>query len=115
MGFNMPLDLVAEIRLQKHGIAIHDDSPIIRLEQLHGTGNCIQQFEIEAIRGEKVDYSENYGMEEGGKRTKKGSRCQPEVLIPKHKVSHIGAGGYCGAKNYRPSTNENAGQKFNNQ
>ena len=77
----MLLDLVPEIRPQEHGIAIHDHCPIIRLKQVHATGNCIQQFEIEAIGGEKEDHSENYGMEGGRKRTEKGSRSQPEALI----------------------------------
>jgi hypothetical protein len=72
-SFNMPLDLVTEIRLQEHGISIHDYCPIIRLKQIHTTGNRIQQFEIEAIGGEKVDHSENYGMEGGRKRTEKAS------------------------------------------
>jgi len=79
MGLNMALYLKPEIRPQEHGIAIHDDGPIIWLKQVHATGNGIQQFEIEAIWGEKVDHSESYGMEERRKRTKKGSRCLPEA------------------------------------
>ncbi|MFA5816252.1 MAG: hypothetical protein WC865_11580 [Bacteroidales bacterium] len=72
MGFYMSLYLVPEIRLQEHSIAIHENCPIIRLKQIHAFSNGIQQFEIEAIRGEKVDHSEIYGMEERRKRTEKG-------------------------------------------
>jgi len=51
------------------------------LKQVHATGNGIQQFENEAIRGKKVDHSESYGMEERRKRTKKGFEEKSEVLI----------------------------------
>ena len=71
MTFNMVLDLATKIRLQEQGIAIHDDCPVIRAMQVHATGNRIQQFEIEAMRGEKVDHSERYGMKGGRKRTRK--------------------------------------------
>jgi hypothetical protein len=73
IGFNMPLNLVPKIRLQEHSIAIQENCPVIRLYQLHATGNRIQQFEIEAIRGKKVDHSESYGMAKRRKRTEKGA------------------------------------------
>ena len=81
MVFNMPLNPVPEIRLQKHGVPVHENCPIIRLKQVHATGNSIQQFEVEAIRGEKVDHSEIYGMMGGRKRTEK-LRFKPEALLP---------------------------------
>jgi hypothetical protein len=39
--------------------------------EVPSTGKGIQQFEIEAIRGKKVDHSESYGMEGRRKRTEK--------------------------------------------